>query len=66
VFAGVGQVVLTVRLDREVVELLHEIKMRDGAPLNEQVRRAIQLWLVHKGLVPEKALSTRKPRRGEK
>jgi len=39
---------IAVRVDRSVLKALHEIKARDGVPVNEQIRRGVNLWLEQK------------------
>jgi hypothetical protein len=39
----------TFRLEEELLEALQRIKDRDGIPVSEQVRRALQRWVVEKG-----------------
>jgi hypothetical protein len=50
------------RLDPELLEALQTIKRRDGIPVSEQVRRALQTWVSEKGILkPErKRAATRK------
>ena len=43
------------RLDTELIEGLEQVKARTGAPIAEQVRRAIQAWLKVNGVSVEKA-----------
>lgn len=43
------------RLDPEILEGLLFVKERDGVPLAEQVRRALQTWLEGKGVDVTKA-----------
>jgi hypothetical protein len=53
------------RLESELIEALQVIRDRDGIPVTEQVRRAIQAWLKEKGVTPKaqgKRAVTRKPR----
>lgn len=38
------------RLPAETLEALDQIKKRDGVPVSEQVRRALQLWIESKKL----------------
>lgn len=38
------------RIDSELLEGLEGIRERDGVPVSEQVRRAIQDWLQKKGV----------------
>jgi len=40
----------TFRLETELLEGLQHVKERDGLPVTEQVRRAIQAWLKLKGV----------------
>lgn len=40
----------TLRLDDELMEGLQQIKARDGIPVSEQIRRAVQVWLQTKGV----------------
>ena len=51
---------LTLRLERDLVDQLYAIKVRDGVPVNEQIRRAVQAWLEEKRTTP----ASKKPRRG--
>jgi ribbon-helix-helix protein len=57
----------TFRVDPELLAGLHALKQRDGIPLSEQVRRAIQMWLDAKGVTTVKSererTDTRKRRR---
>lgn len=39
------------RIDAEIIAGLQAIKERDGVPLSEQVRRALNAWLTEKGAV---------------
>lgn len=48
------------RLDPTQREALNAIKDRDGIPLSEQLRRALQKWIDEKGAAP---LSVRKGKR---
>ncbi len=43
---------MTVRFDRTMADALYEIKVRDGIPVNEQIRRAVELWLKEKRDAP--------------
>jgi Ribbon-helix-helix protein, copG family len=58
----VGRVMLTIRLDRDVVAALNAIKTRDGVPVNEQVRRAVLLWLDQDRAAPAPATPAPKRR----
>jgi len=52
------------RLDTELIEGLEQVKARTGAPVAEQVRRAIKAWLAANGVNVQKSdrkrASTRK------
>ena len=51
------------RIDSELLEAMEGIRQRDGVPVSEQVRRAIQDWLKKRGVSVEadrKRASTRK------
>jgi len=37
-------------LESELLEGLQQVRERDGIPVSEQVRRAIQAWLKEKGV----------------
>jgi hypothetical protein len=41
----------TVRIDEELLTGLQAIKDRDGVPISEQIRRAIDSWLESKGIM---------------
>jgi hypothetical protein len=49
------------RLEADLLEALQEIKRRDGVPVSEQVRRALQAWVESKGVM--KAERKRAPTR---
>ena len=38
------------RLDTELIEGLEQVKLKTGAPIAEQVRRAIRAWLASRGV----------------
>jgi ribbon-helix-helix CopG family protein len=38
------------RIESDLLEALQEIKRRDGVPVSEQVRRALQAWVESKGV----------------
>lgn len=38
------------RIDPDILEGLQGVKLRDGIPLSEQVRRALAAWLEGKGV----------------
>jgi Ribbon-helix-helix protein, copG family len=42
--------VTTLRLDDRLMDGLRTVKDRDGIPVSEQVRRAIEAWLGTKGV----------------
>lgn len=44
------RITTTMRIDSELIEGLRELKKRDGAPVSEHVRRAIQAWLMQHGI----------------
>ena len=50
------------RLDLELIDGLEQVKRKTGAPLSEQVRRAIRAWLKANG-VKAKADGKRVPTR---
>jgi Ribbon-helix-helix domain len=41
----------TFRIDRRLLDALEEVKRRDGVPISEQVRRALEAWLEGKGVL---------------
>ena len=43
---------MTIRLERNMADALYEIKVRDGIPVSEQIRRALELWLKEKRDAP--------------
>lgn len=38
------------RIESDLLDALQEIKRRDGVPVSEQVRRALQAWVESKGV----------------
>ena len=38
------------RIDADLLTSLREIKRRDGVPVSEQVRRALQAWVASRGV----------------
>jgi len=50
------------RLDAALLDALQAIKRRDGIPVSEQVRRALQIWIAEKGFAKSerKRADTRK------
>jgi predicted DNA-binding protein len=43
------------RLDTELIEGLEQVKEKTGAPIAEQVRRAIKAWLASNGVDVQKS-----------
>jgi antitoxin component of RelBE/YafQ-DinJ toxin-antitoxin module len=43
------------RLEEEILAQLQAIKERDGVPVSEQVRRALQAWIAEKGVTKQKS-----------
>ena len=41
-------------IDDDQMERLREVKERDGVPVAEQIRRAIDAWLEQKGVLKKK------------
>jgi len=41
----------TFRIDRRLLDGLEAVKRRDGVPISEQVRRALEAWLEGKGVL---------------
>ena len=41
-------------IDDRQMERLREVKQRDGVPVAEQIRRAIDAWLEQKGVTKKK------------
>jgi Ribbon-helix-helix protein, copG family len=55
--------VTTLRIDERLMDGLRTVKDRDGIPVSEQVRRAIEAWLETKGVdvkTERKRAATRK------
>jgi hypothetical protein len=50
------------RIEPDLLRALEEIKIRDGVPISEQVRRALRAWIESKGVSP----TARKPPAGRK
>jgi hypothetical protein len=42
------------RIPDELLDALQAIKERDGIPVSEQVRRALQTWIDTKGVIVQK------------
>ena len=51
------------RLEEELLEALQAIRERDGIPVAEQVRRALQAWIEAKGVRKTAKRSARTPRK---
>jgi antitoxin component of RelBE/YafQ-DinJ toxin-antitoxin module len=47
---------LTFRIDDELLEGLQHVWEKDGVPISEQVRRAVQDWLEKRGVKVKTAL----------
>lgn len=45
----------TFRLEADLLAGLQQVKVRDGIPVTEQVRRAIQAWLTDRGIEARKS-----------
>lgn len=43
----------TLKIDEELLAALREIKVRDGIPESEQIRRGIKLWLAQYGVTKQ-------------
>ena len=39
------------RIDPDLLEALRQIRVRDGLPIAEQIRRAIRAWVEERGVV---------------
>ncbi len=52
----------TFRIEDKLLAALHAVKERDGIPISEQVRRALEMWLELKGVktAPRRAVTRRK------
>jgi hypothetical protein len=53
----------TLRIDDRLMEGLRAVKERDGIPVSEQLRRAVEAWLREKGVevkADRKRATTRK------
>jgi len=42
-------------IDQRLLDALEEVKRRDGVPISEQVRRALEAWLVGTGVLKQQA-----------
>ena len=52
------------RIEADLLEALQEIKRRDGVPISEQVRRALQAWVETKGVMKserKRAVTRKRP-----
>ena len=52
------------RIDEAMLEALTAIKERDGIPVSEQVRRALQTWIDAKGITKtdrKRAVTRKRP-----
>lgn len=52
--ADQSKVMYSLRLDRELAQLLKDVKVRDGIPESEQIRRALLIWFEQKGVLKAK------------
>jgi hypothetical protein len=52
--ADQSKVMYSLRLDRELAQLLKDVKARDGVPESEQIRRALLIWFEQKGVLKTK------------
>jgi hypothetical protein len=59
---AIKPLVITVRVDAELRQAMESYQARYGAPLSEQVRRALQAWLADQAVMT-KADSRRAPTR---
>ena len=52
------------RIESDLLEALQEIKRRDGVPVSEQVRRALQAWVESKRVMKaerKRAVTRKRP-----
>ena len=57
---------LNVRVEPDILEGLHQVRVVEGIPVSEQVRRALRAWLDDRAVVVKKKTdrrSARTPRR---
>lgn len=47
-------VTLTARIPPALADALEAIKVRDGIPISEQLRRALAVWIESKAIGPKK------------
>jgi hypothetical protein len=58
----------TFRLETEIMEALVAIRVRDGIPVSEQMRRALKAWITERGVslrpasIPKPLVRPRVPR----
>jgi hypothetical protein len=52
------EIVVAVRLSKEMVADMKALQTRDGIPQSEQIRRALRVWLKSKGVTSK----TQRPR----
>ena len=51
--------VVTFRPDEEDLEAMERLRERDGIPFSEQIRRALKVWLVSKGVMKKQGKRAR-------
>lgn len=54
----------SVRIDEDVIEGLRVVQERDGIPQTEQIRRALRVWLIEKGVMDAPPQKTARKRAG--
>ncbi len=54
----VQKVMFSVRLDPGQIQLLRDIKERDGIPESEQIRRGLALWFAQKEVLKTRRKTT--------
>ncbi len=47
--------VTTFRVDADLLDAMDALRVRDGIPYSEQIRRALRPWLERKGVLPTRA-----------
>jgi len=55
---------VTFRPDKEDLEAMEALRVRDGVPFSEQIRRALKSWLAEKGVMKserKRALTRKRP-----
>ena len=50
----------TLKIDEELLAAIREIRIREGIPESEQIRRGIRMWLESRGEADRKRAGTRK------